>query len=360
MASPMTPPSPATERIDAIPSKGGVKSSPPPSPHPDRKAAHPNTTVPADAKIVNGYIALPPEPRENWSIRDFEILYQLGGGQYGTVWLASIKHCNYIVALKRLQLKNLVGWNKNTPETHMMIQLRREIEIAFNTRHQYILRTYGFFFDNDYFYMILEPCSRGMLYSTLKKVEKFPPQLAARYTAQLAEALLYLHSRHILHRDIKPENILLDHNNNLKLADFGWSVHDPHDSRVTLCGTPEYFPPEIVKNHTYSSDADLWCLGIFCFELLVGRTPFAAESNQQIYANITKAAFEIPSDVPPDAAELIRALVQKDASERMSLSKVLRHPFLQNFYYKPNGIQAPTAKRNREAELTASACDFLQ
>lgn len=60
-----------------------------------------------------------------------------------------------------------------------------------------------------------------MLYSELNRVKTFPPTTAARYVAQLGEALMYLHQHHILHRDIKPENILLDHNYNIKLADFG-------------------------------------------------------------------------------------------------------------------------------------------
>lgn len=68
-----------------------------------------------------------------------------------------------------------------------------------------------------------------------------------RYIASLAGALLYCHSKHVIHRDIKPENLLLGLNGELKIADFGWSVHAPNSRRRTLCGTLDYLPPEMVS-----------------------------------------------------------------------------------------------------------------
>ncbi len=68
-----------------------------------------------------------------------------------------------------------------------------------------------------------------------------------RYVASLAKALMYCHSKHVIHRDIKPENLLLGLNGELKIADFGWSVHAPHSRRKTLCGTLDYLPPEMVQ-----------------------------------------------------------------------------------------------------------------
>lgn len=58
---------------------------------------------------------------------------------------------------------------------------------------------------------------------------------------------MYCHSKHVIHRDIKPENLLLGLNGELKIADFGWSVHAPHSRRKTLCGTLDYLPPEMVQ-----------------------------------------------------------------------------------------------------------------
>lgn len=296
-----------------------------------------------ESRVLNQFIVVPQTPKSKWCINDFELLHKLGGGQYGEVYLASVKHCNFICAIKKLSLSKLSQYS-------IVNQLRREIEIAFHSRHKYLLRTYGYFYDKDNMYLILEPCSNGMLYSELKRVKVYPPTTAARYVAQLAEALLYLHQHHILHRDIKPENILLDHHHNIKLADFGWSVHDPLNRRNTSCGTPEYFPPEIVRRQPYDCSADLWCLGIFCFELLVGSTPFVSKENAQIYSKINTGKYNIPDTVPPQAKDLITSLLKKDGPKRLPLQKVLTHPFLMTYYYLPNGLQPPCGKRGREEE----------
>nr|ACI01432.1 serine/threonine protein kinase A [Euglena gracilis] len=203
-------------------------------------------------------------------LSDFDIGKRLGHGKYGSVYLARERRTKFLCALKVLKKKELTA-------DAVEHQLRREIEIQTNVRHRHVLRLYAYFHDATRIYLVLEFAEKGELYGHLQRMTRFPEPLAAKFIRQLAEALKYLHSKNIIHRDIKPENLLVDHRGHLKLSDFGWSVHAPGQRRATLCGTLDYLPPEMVEQKVYNGAADIWCLGVLCFEFLVGKPPFEAE-----------------------------------------------------------------------------------
>ena len=123
--------------------------------------------------------------------------------------------------------------------------------------------------------------------------------------AQLADALKYCHSKKVIHRDIKPENLLLGLRGELKIADFGWSVHAPTSRRATLCGTLDYLPPEMVEGKMHDEKVDLWSLGVLCYEFLVGKPPFEAEGSTETYRRITQVDLRFPSHVSEGARDLI-------------------------------------------------------
>lgn len=97
----------------------------------------------------------------------------------------------------------------------------------------------------------------------------------------MAIALDVVHQKGIIHRDIKPENILLDKNGNVKLADFGWSnFKSTNEIRTTFCGTLDYLAPEMLKsNHEHDFGVDIWSVGVLCYELQTGFSPFAPKNN---------------------------------------------------------------------------------
>lgn len=126
-----------------------------------------------------------------------------------------------------------------------------------------------------------------------------------RYIKDLAEALDYCHKKHVIHRDIKPENLLIGVKNTIKIADFGWSVHTPTSRRSTLCGTLDYLPPEMVEGREHDETADIWSLGVLCYEFLVGKPPFEAEGTRATYRRISSVDLRFPNYVSNGARDLI-------------------------------------------------------
>ena len=145
--------------------------------------------------------------------------------------------------------------------------------------HKHIIKLFNRFEDEKFFYLIMEYAEGGNLFHKLYRERQFVERVAAQYFREVLLAIEYLHSFEIpiIHRDLKPENILLDKNGYVKVTDFGWSNYYNKDTaipRTTVCGTLEYLPPEMVNEQGHHPSADIWCLGVLLFEMLVGYTPF--------------------------------------------------------------------------------------
>uniref|UniRef100_A0A1I7W411 Aurora kinase n=1 Tax=Loa loa TaxID=7209 RepID=A0A1I7W411_LOALO len=233
-----------------------------------------------------------------WSLDDFEIGRPLGRGRFGKVYLAREKESKFVVAIKVVYKSDLV-------ESNLKRQLQREIEIQYHLRHPNILRLYGYFHDDDRVYLVLEFAPKGNLFQHLQVMKTFPPELAAKYMYQLASAMEYCQQKKVLHRDLKPENVLISAKNNLKISDFGWSVHEPSSRRNTVCGTLDYLAPEMVPEKTHDSKVDNWSLGVMLYEFLVGKPAFEAKTVELTLNNIQNCRYTIPDNVPNGAKDLI-------------------------------------------------------
>ena len=244
--------------------------------------------------------------------------------RFGKVYLAREKKTHFIVALKVLFKKQLT-------KAGVEHQLRREIEIQAHLRHPNVLRLYGYFHDATRIYLILEFAAKGELYKSLQKApgKCFDEKRSAKYIKSLAGALQYCHKKHVIHRDIKPENLLLDMKGEVKIADFGWSVHAPNKRRTTLCGTLDYLPPEMILGQEHDQMVDVWSLGVLMYEFLVGSPPFEAQGHHETYKKISKVDIKWPSQVSAEARDLISKLLVKDPAQRMSLKDVENHPWIQ-------------------------------
>lgn len=278
-------------------------------PSPTRKAL-PSAAPPgssrssAEAEIERKSTALTEQPSmpKQFHLGMFEIGRPLGKGKFGRVYLAKERTSGFICALKVLHKSEL-------QQGRVEKQVRREIEIQSNLRHPNILQLYGHFHDSKRVFLILEFAGRGELYKHLRKESRFPEWKAAQYVAQMASALRYLHRKHVIHRDIKPENILVGIHGEIKISDFGWSVHAPNSRRRTMCGTLDYLPPEMIKpgssDNSYNEKVDLWSLGVLTYEFLVGEAPFE-DTHIMTQRRIVRCDMEIPSFVSSEARDLIK------------------------------------------------------
>ena len=158
------------------------------------------------------------------------------------------------------------------------------------------------------------------------------------YIRDIVLALEYLHTRNppIIHRDIKPENLLLDNKQRVKLADFGWSNYFENHERVTYCGTADYLAPEMIDESGHDKSLDIWCLGVLIFELMLGKSPFAPNSQTKdqrerqklMEKNIKFMNVVFPNDFPMYAKDLCSKLLKKNPKERILISEIKIHPWL--------------------------------
>ncbi|XP_007548437.1 aurora kinase A [Poecilia formosa] len=316
-----------------------VKLTPAPQPKPVSQHNQPKTHVPAghsDSTKPPSEPAKQEKPqtkpaktsqasssKKPWSLENFDIGRPLGKGKFGNVYLARERQTKFILALKVL-------FKKQLEKAGVEHQLRREVEIQSHLRHPNILRLYGYFHDASRVYLILEYAPRGELYGELQRCGSFSEDRTATYIMELADALHYCHTKNVIHRDIKPENLLLGGNGELKIADFGWSVHTPSSRRSTLCGTLDYLPPEMIEGKTHDEKVDLWSLGVLCYEFLVGKPPFEAKTHDETYRRISRVEYSYPplASISAGARDLVAKLLKHNPMHRLPIEGVLSHPWV--------------------------------
>jgi serine/threonine protein kinase len=140
-----------------------------------------------------------------------------------------------------------------------------------------------------------------------------------------------MHQKHIIYRDLKPENLLFGQDGHIRFIDFGFAKQIV-DRTYTLCGTPEYLAPEIVRGEGCSYSSDWWAYGVLVYEMLVGETPFVDENEGRMYQLISQGEFSFPIGIDETTQDLIRGLLEVDVSKRLGCAasgaeEIKRHPW---------------------------------
>lgn len=194
--------------------------------------------------------------------------------------------------------------------------------------------------DNRSLYLLMDYVDGGELYKLVQKRGKLDLSLGRFYAAQMLLSFEYLHSKNFVYRDLKPENVLIHQSGYLKLSDFGFiKLLKGNERTYTICGTPEYLAPEIIMNKGHDKAVDWYNLGIFIYELLVGKTPFMHEDPFEIFKMIVQSKIRFPKDFDSSAKSMIRHLTDHDLSKRYGNLKygaedIKNHRFFKetNFY----------------------------
>jgi len=270
----------------------------------------------------------------------------LGQGTEGSVYVARDSLLGRQVALKTLRVAE-VGETRGVEEARMLSTLE----------HQHIVRVYHARRHHGVWYVIYEYLAGGSLQSLIERSGRLDPELALDLMRQAASGLAFVHAHGILHRDIKPHNLLLSRRGELKLGDFGLAFDAGASRRpaASLVGTPAYIAPELWRGEPASTSSDVFSLGACLFLLLCGRLPFVGTTKEQIKQAHAELTPKLPASLPPPVAELVSAMLAKDATARPpshELPRILAE--LSHAPYRPPVVAAGET-RFRAAESPFSA-----
>jgi serine/threonine protein kinase/CRP-like cAMP-binding protein len=253
----------------------------------------------------------PPEFDEEHELQleDFEVGITLGLGSFGRVRLCKFKETGKYYALKMMNKHAVL-------QMKQLDHIKSEKNILLQISYPFVVNMFGTFQDDEIIYMVFEFVCGGEFFTLLRNEDKLPNEQATFYAAEIVLTLGFLHNLKIVYRDLKPENILIDKDGHMKITDFGFAK-EVTDRTWTLCGTPDYIAPEIIRNKGHNKGADWWAFGVLLFEMLAGYPPFYDESGGfGTYKKILKGAVEYPDWFTPDAIELISKLLVADLGKR--------------------------------------------
>lgn len=274
----------------------------------------------------------PPPPRKVPSaVDELRFLRPLGQGSFARVVLAkAVSGGLETYALKIIDKQHVVTHHQ---EAHIMSE---KATLQLLQKSPFIIKLYSAFQDKDRIYFLQESALGGDLYAQLKLHTTFDESASRFYAASVLLALEYMQDRDIIFRDLKPENCLLDDQGFLKLADFGFAKHVPQGRTFTLCGTPAYLCPEVIKGDGHGKGADWWCLGILIYEMIAGVPPFEADTPVDLYRKILDGRFEFNELFSNEACDIISKLCAPKHTRRLGVvapgvSLIKSHPWFKTF-----------------------------
>ncbi|XP_030755254.1 serine/threonine-protein kinase SIK3-like isoform X1 [Sitophilus oryzae] len=252
----------------------------------------------------------------------YELDKTIGKGNFAIVKLAT-----HIVTRTKVAIKII---DKTVLDEENLTKIFRETAILKKLRHPHVTRLYQLMETKQTIYLVTEYASNGEIFDHLVAKGRMSEPEAKRIFNQIVSAVSYCHTQGVVHRDLKAENLLLDHNSNIKLADFGFSNQFTEGNLLaTFCGSPPYAAPELFLGLKYDGPkADIWSLGVVVYVLVCGSLPFDGPTLQALRNVVIEGRFRIPYFMSQECEHLIRHMLVVDPEKRLTLSQIVKHKWL--------------------------------
>ncbi|XP_068023264.1 myosin light chain kinase, smooth muscle-like isoform X2 [Melanerpes formicivorus] len=255
-------------------------------------------------------------------------LEKLGEGKFGKVYRLQEKATGKVRAGKYFRTRT--AKEKEAAEA--------EVQLMNLLHHPRLVQCLAAFQGPAELVMVMEYVAGGELFERIvdDDFEHTEPS-SAQYLRQILEGLQFMHGQAIVHLDLKPENIVCVSPGShwLKIIDFGLARKLAPGSPVkVLHGTPEFMAPEVVAFEPVDFTTDMWSVGVICYILLSGESPFQGDNDMETLSNITAAQWDFEeetfSEISEEAKDFISQLLQKAPRRRLSSAGALLHPWLQH------------------------------
>ncbi|XP_077963611.1 serine/threonine-protein kinase SIK3 homolog isoform X3 [Gasterosteus aculeatus] len=309
---------------------------------------HPSRTGTAPGCIASpGHTSAtrPPPAR----VGHYEIERTIGKGNFAVVKLAT-----HIITKAKVAIKIV---DKTQLDDENLKKIFREVQIMKLLKHPHIIRLYQVMETERMIYLVTEYASGGEIFDHLVAHGRMAEKDARKKFKQIVAAVHFCHCRNIVHRDLKAENLLLDHNLNIKIADFGFSNLFARGQLLkTWCGSPPYAAPELFEGKEYDGPkVDIWSLGVVLYVLVCGALPFDGSTLQNLRARVLSGKFRIPFFMSTDCEYLIRHMLVLEPSRRLTLEQICKNKWMRLGDPDPDFdrliAECEQVKTEREVEL---------
>ncbi|KAK6775114.1 hypothetical protein RDI58_026115 [Solanum bulbocastanum] len=289
----------------------------------------------------------------------YEILKNIGSGNFGVAKLVKDKWTNELYAVKYIERGKKI-------DEHV----QREIMNHRSLRHPNIIRFKEVFLTPTHLAIVMEYAAGGELFERICNAGRFGEDEARFFFQQLISGVGYCHSMQICHRDLKLENTLLDGSSKprLKICDFGYSKSSVlHSQPKSTVGTPAYVAPEVLSRKEYDGKlADVWSCGVTLYVMLVGAYPFEDPKDPRNFMKTLTRILSVQYSIPyyvrvsKECKLLLSQIFVADPSKRITIEEIKKHSwFLKDLPIEYMEGEDASLQMKEENEPTQSIDEVL-